>query len=205
MTKNKNCCNSTVRAFSQSTSRSNLEMSVWSSACQVDRSAPPWQWQRSHSESLETSRRLWSLESDSMVLANFALTTTIATLHTHTHTHPFNGPFSGTTGVSQYQKGKTNLDFTEAKIMGRMPFLLPNQQHQSTEGNSPCIVDQNWFVMAARNWSSRWFDDCWLGRVLRCSVYVGRGSQGASWPVRDRWTVYQLWVHGQRLHQPPWT
>ena len=34
---------------------------------------------------------------------------------THTHTHPFNGPFSGTTHVSQYQKGKTNLDFTEAR------------------------------------------------------------------------------------------
>jgi len=35
--------------------------------------------------------------------------------HTHTHTHPFNGPFTGTTQVSRYQKGKTNLDFTEAK------------------------------------------------------------------------------------------
>jgi len=35
--------------------------------------------------------------------------------HTHTHTHPFNGPFSGTTQVSQYQKGKTNLDFIEAR------------------------------------------------------------------------------------------
>jgi len=34
--------------------------------------------------------------------------------HTHTHTHPFNGPFSGTTQVSRYQKGKTNLHFTEA-------------------------------------------------------------------------------------------
>jgi len=34
---------------------------------------------------------------------------------THTHTHPFNGPFSGTTQVSWYQKGKTNLDFTEAR------------------------------------------------------------------------------------------
>jgi len=33
----------------------------------------------------------------------------------HTHTHPFNGPLSGTTQVSQYQKGKTNLDFTEAR------------------------------------------------------------------------------------------
>ena len=34
---------------------------------------------------------------------------------THTHTHPFNGPFSRTTRVSRYQKGKTSLDFTEAR------------------------------------------------------------------------------------------
>jgi len=34
---------------------------------------------------------------------------------THTHTHPFNGPLSGTTRVSRYQKGKTSLDFTGAK------------------------------------------------------------------------------------------
>jgi len=32
-----------------------------------------------------------------------------------THTHPFNGPFSGNTGVRRYQKGKTNLDFTGAR------------------------------------------------------------------------------------------
>jgi len=32
-----------------------------------------------------------------------------------THTHLFNGPLSGTTRVSRYQKGKTNLDFTEAR------------------------------------------------------------------------------------------
>jgi len=32
-----------------------------------------------------------------------------------THTHPFNGPLSRTTRVSQYQKGKINLDFTEAR------------------------------------------------------------------------------------------
>ena len=29
--------------------------------------------------------------------------------------HPFNGPLSGTTQMSRYQKGKTNLDFTEAR------------------------------------------------------------------------------------------
>jgi len=80
---------------------------------------------------------------------------------------PFNGPLSGSTRVSRYQKGKTDLDFTEARdsewqwnplghmqvctslqtdnhastpplsfFTGRMPFLPPNQQHQSTEGKS---------------------------------------------------------------------
>ena len=83
----------------------------------------------------------------------------------HTHTHTFNGPFSRTTQVSRYQKGKTNMDFTVARdserqwhqlghmqvcislqtdnhasnpplcfFTGRMPFLPPNQQRQSTEG-----------------------------------------------------------------------
>ena len=42
-------------------------------------------------------------------------TRTHARTHARTHTHPFNGPLSGTTQVSPYQKGKTNLDFTEAK------------------------------------------------------------------------------------------
>ena len=36
----------------------------------------------------------------------------------HTNTHPFNGPFSRTTRVAQYQKGKTNLDFTEVSGSG---------------------------------------------------------------------------------------
>jgi len=84
--------------------------------------------------------------------------------HNHTHTHPFNGPLSGTTRVSRYQKGETNLNFTETRdsewqwhqlghmqvctlqtdnhtstpplkfFTGWMPFLPPNQQCQSTEG-----------------------------------------------------------------------
>ena len=33
----------------------------------------------------------------------------------HTCTHLFNGPSSRSTRVSRYQKGQTNLDFTEAR------------------------------------------------------------------------------------------
>ena len=32
-------------------------------------------------------------------------------VHTAQHTQPFNGPFSGTTRVSRYEKGKSNQDF----------------------------------------------------------------------------------------------
>ena len=57
------------------------------------------------------------------------------------HTHPFNGPFSGTTQVSWYQKGKSNLDFTEARDsewqwhqLGHMQVctLLQTDIHTST-------------------------------------------------------------------------
>jgi len=40
---------------------------------------------------------------------------TILHICLHVHTNPFNGPVSGTTRVSRYRKGKTNLDFTEAR------------------------------------------------------------------------------------------
>ena len=39
----------------------------------------------------------------------------VVLVYQFTHTHPYKGPFSGTTRVSRYQKGKTNLDFTEAQ------------------------------------------------------------------------------------------
>ena len=35
--------------------------------------------------------------------------------HNKKNKHPFNGPLSGTTWVSRYQNGKTNLDYTEAR------------------------------------------------------------------------------------------
>ena len=59
----------------------------------------------------------------------------------YVHTHPFNGPLSGTTRVSWYQKGKTNLDFTEARdgelqwhLLGHMQVctLLQSDNHAST-------------------------------------------------------------------------
>ena len=59
----------------------------------------------------------------------------------YVHTQPLSGPFSRTTRVSRYQKGKTNLDFTEARDsewqwhqLGRMQVctLLQTENHTST-------------------------------------------------------------------------
>ena len=65
-----------------------------------------------------------------------------SSVNTHTHTHPFNGPFSGTTRVSRYQKGNTNLDFCEARDsewqwhqLGRMQVCtsLQTDNHACTQ------------------------------------------------------------------------
>ena len=47
---------------------------------------------------------------------------------TVTHTHPFNSPLSGTTQVSQYRKGKTNPDFTEARDSEKKCHQLGHMQ-----------------------------------------------------------------------------
>ena len=60
---------------------------------------------------------------------------------THTYTHTFNGSLSMTTQVNQYQKGKTSLDFAEARDsewhwhqLGRMQVCtsLQTDNHAST-------------------------------------------------------------------------
>jgi len=57
------------------------------------------------------------------------------------HAHPFKGPLSRTTQVSRYQKGETNLHFTEARDsewqwhqLGHMQVytLLQTDNHAST-------------------------------------------------------------------------
>jgi len=63
------------------------------------------------------------------------LISAMAFLLQHTHTCLFNGPLSRTTRVSRYQKGKTNLDFTEARDsewqwhqLGRMQYAPHSRQ-----------------------------------------------------------------------------
>jgi len=77
---------------------------------------------------------------------NLPIEQLVLSYNTHTHTHPFNGPLSGSTQVSRYQKVKpiwillkqetvrgSGISWATTQFFtGRMPFLPPNQQRQST-------------------------------------------------------------------------
>ena len=87
-----------------------------------------------------------------------------------TYIQPFNGPLSGTTQVSRYQKGKTNLDFTEARgsewqwhQLGRTSLQTDN--HASTPqlsclqaGYPSCRQNNSVKALKARN-------------CIYCSIY----------------------------------
>jgi len=59
-------------------------------------------------------RLTFGLFTDAMFCVEFETNIFVSRNFISCYTHPFNGPFSGTTRVSRYQKGKTSLDFTEA-------------------------------------------------------------------------------------------
>jgi len=61
------------------------------------------------------SKATHCLRSSELTGLNVKQVLLVCTAPYHTHARAFNGPFSGTTRVSRYQKGKTNLDFTEAR------------------------------------------------------------------------------------------
>jgi len=126
---------------------------------------------------------------------------------TNTRLHTFNGPLSGTTQVSRYQKGKTNLDFTEARdsewqwhqlgrmqvctslqtdnhastlplkfFTGRMPFLQPNQQCQSTEGTNKKL-SLIWERPQNREIFSIWHKLDAVHKMLHCQTAEMRGQK----------------------------
>ena len=99
--------------------------------------------------------------------------------HTHTHTHQFNGSLYGTTGWASTRKVKPIWILLKQEILsgsgiswaickcatrskqitmpaplhsvftGRMPFLPPKQQRQSTEGKNQVqlsVIEKNYFL-----------------------------------------------------------
>jgi len=98
---------------------------------------------------------------------------------------------SGTTPVSWYQKGKTNLEFNEARdsewqwhqlghmqvctsfqtdnhastpplvFTGWIPFLPPNQQRQSTEGNNNNITNSAGGDLVSNEASTQLVEPLW--------------------------------------------
>jgi len=148
----------------------------------------------------------------------------------HTHTHTFNDPLSRSTRVTRYQKGKTNLDFTEARdserqwhqlghmqvcnslqtdnhagtpplkfFTGRMLFLPPNQQRQSTEGNCVSQLFNN-FLLRFRWGFTRGL--CCRGLPVCPSVclsqagVVSKQIGGSSWFLACRLFIIHTLLYG---------
>ena len=102
---------------------------------------------------------------------------------THTHTHQFNGPLSRTIQVTRYQKGKINVDFTEARDsewqwhqLGRMQVCtsLQADNHASTpslsflQAGCPSCHPTN-SVKALKAW--------WVSMQCEC---IGSGARSVS-------------------------
>ena len=61
------------------------------------------------------SRKIQTYQNKAKNLCTIYFAFALASEYIFTHTRPFNGPFSRTTRVGRYQKGKTYLDFTDAR------------------------------------------------------------------------------------------
>jgi len=94
-----------------------------------------------------TSRRRFATKTET---AHSRITWTYATHSVakhNTHTRLFNGPFSGTTRVRRYQKGKTDVDFTEARDsewqwhqLGHMQVCTSLQIHNHASTPALCFL-----------------------------------------------------------------
>ena len=125
--------------------------------------------------------------------------------HTHS-THPFNGPFSATTQVSRYQKGKTNLDLLKQETVSgsgigwaicksapRSRQITTPAPHQSVFYRPDALPAAQ--PTASKHWrqnttttidntviwptiSLAWMDNINLDRTLRGRVNQNDGGQG---------------------------
>jgi len=93
-----------------------------------------------------------------------------------------NGPFSGTTQVSQYQKGKTNLDFPEARDSGWQWHQLDHMHvctslQTDNHTNTPPLS----FVVGCRTTST-----CFHSTLNNnhCKITLNMQSYTSNYPVK---------------------
>jgi len=100
---------------------------------------------------------------------------------THTHTHPFNGPFSETTQVSRYQKGKTI-------------WILLKQETVSCSGIS-------WTICKSASRTRQI-----TMPAPHCSVFLQAGCPSCRPTVSKHWRqTHPSWSSDILYHLPPFT
>jgi len=98
----------------------------------------------------------------------------------HSVLQPFNDLFSTTVWISRYQKGKTSLDLSEARIAGVLGWLHCHQlDHMQTAGTS-LQTDNHANTSSVNFWHNR------SSTVLFCTQSGnnrGRDADSRRWPV----------------------
>ena len=122
--------------------------------------------------------------------------------HTHTHAHPFNGPLSGTTQMSRYQKHKTNLDFTEARDSEWQLYQLDHMQactslqadnHASTPPLSFLQAGcSSWRPTVSKHWRQRFTSHLTQNRSFQRHSY-----QPLSWLGTEKVNPSKLIIQNQ--------
>jgi len=112
--------------------------------------------------------------------------------HTHTDTH-LTALFSGTTQVSQYQKGRTNLDFTEARDsewqwhqLGNMQVCTSLQTDNHASTRALVLTTKHNTEMPMSNSFSHtryhWWQDTIFTYRDRCKTLIISALQLMCWP-----------------------
>ena len=132
-----------------------------------------------------------AISSHPLLLLLLLFTHTHARTHARTHAlHTHTRSFSGTTRVSRYQKGKTNLDFTEARDsewqwhqLGRMQVCtsLHTENHTSTPPLSFYRLDA---LPAAQPTASKHCCFCLM------AVFPGESSICSGGEPLDQWNRF---------------
>ena len=103
------------------------------------------------------------------------------------HTHTLNGPLSGTIRVSRYQKGKTNLDFTEARDSERQWYQLDYMQVcTSLQTDNHASTPPLSFLQAG-------CPSCCPTNSVKAPIYVQK-TQVTLILSPEKWTRTMLWI-----------
>ena len=118
-----------------------------------------------------------------------------------THTHPFNGPLSGTTKVSRYQKGKTNLELLKQETVSNssISWAICKSAPRSRQITMPAPHHSVFYrpdaFPAAQPTASKHWRQCTI-RQFQCTLGSNQSISPACWDYSSKPITAVQWVNG---------